>query len=110
MQPRKEVKEFAKLMEEKLQKNDHKEHWSKSNYAYLIQRLHQEVEELDEALQGFIIGQTMPRDLSGSNSIKQYGEVVDECIDVANFAMMISDNLHNLQDNPEDYKYFCGKH
>ena len=106
MEPRKEVKEFAELMEEKLRENDYKGHWSGCSYAYLIQRLHEEVKELHEALSSFVIGQSMPRDLSGSYSIEQYGEVEDECRDVSNIAMMIADNCKHLRDNKEDYKYF----
>jgi NTP pyrophosphatase (non-canonical NTP hydrolase) len=103
---RKEIKSFSENMERKLKENDYKEHWSKSNYSYLIQRLHEEVDELDEALSSFVIGQAMPRDLSGSYSIEQYGEVVEECADVANFAMMIADNLKNKRENDGDVKYF----
>lgn len=103
---RKEIKSFSEDMEKKLKDNDHKGHWSKSSYAYLIQRLREEVDELDEELSSFVIGQAMPRDLSGSYSIEQYGEVVEECADVANFAMMIADNLKNKRDNPGDVEYF----
>ena len=104
--PRKEVKRFAARMEEVLQENDHKGHWSKCSYAYLLQGLKQEVDELDEALEGHVIGQVMPRDLSGASSVEQYGEVEKEAVDVANFAMMIADNLRNLKENDEDYRYF----
>lgn len=103
---RKEVKRFAARMEEVLQENDHKSHWSKCSYAYLLQRLKQEVDELDEAIAGHVIGQVMPRDLSGASSVEQYGEVEKEAVDVANFAMMIADNLRNLKENDEDYRYF----
>jgi NTP pyrophosphatase (non-canonical NTP hydrolase) len=106
MLPRKEIKSFSENMERKLKENDYKERWSKSNYSYLIQRLHEEVDELDEALSSFVIGQAMPRDLSGSYSIEQYGEVVEECADVANFAMMIADNLKNKRENDGDVEYF----
>jgi NTP pyrophosphatase (non-canonical NTP hydrolase) len=106
MMIRKEIKSFSEDMEKKLKKNDHKEHWSKSNYAYLIQRLRKEVDELDEELSSFVIGQAMPRDLDGACSIEKYGEVVEECADVANFAMMIADNLKNKRDHPVDIVYF----
>ena len=109
MMIRKEIKSFSEDMERKLKENEHKEYWSKSNYAYLIRRLRQEVDELEEELSSFVIGQAMPTDLSGSCSIEKYGEVVDECADVANFAMMIADNLKNKRDNDGDVGYFTGK-
>ncbi len=104
--PRKEVNRFAIRMEEVLQENDHKNHWSKCSYAYLLQRLKEEVDELDEAIASHVLGQVMPRDLDGASSVEKYAEVEKEAIDVANFAMMISDNLRNLKENQEDYRYF----
>jgi hypothetical protein len=106
---RPEVRDFAFRMEEKLRENDHKSHWSKESYAYLLQGLKDEVDELEQELSGFIIGQAMPRDLSGSSSIHQYGEAVEESVDVANFAMMIKDNLIHLRDNDKDYRYFTDR-
>lgn len=70
---RPEVLGFALLMEAKLRLNDHKRHWSKCADDYLFGRLKDEVEELHIAL-------------------TFHHRVIEECVDVANFAMMIADN------------------
>ena len=46
MKPREEVVVFSKIMERKLWENDHKGRWLSQTDAYLLKRLHQEVEEL----------------------------------------------------------------
>ncbi len=46
MKPREEVVAFSKIMERKLWENDHKGRWLSQTDAYLLKRLHQEVEEL----------------------------------------------------------------
>jgi NTP pyrophosphatase (non-canonical NTP hydrolase) len=67
------VDRFTERMNAKLYANRFKAHWSTVDQAYLIKRLKEEVKELEEALKFGL-------DVSG------------ECADVANFAMMISDN------------------
>lgn len=74
---RKPVENFARAMENKLRKNNHKQHWSECSTDYLLHRLRGEVMELEEAI------------FEG----KSYEEIKDECTDVANFAMFIYDNL-----------------
>ena len=77
-EPRKEVKWFAEQMEKKLQKNDHRSGWKDADEDFLLQRLQEEILELkDEICESHIY-----------NSKK----VIEECADVANFAMMIADN------------------
>jgi NTP pyrophosphatase (non-canonical NTP hydrolase) len=77
--PRREVVQFAGLMESRLAANDHKSHWEAEDTDWLLGRLLEEVEELKaEVANG---------DLGGSEQVRQ------ECADVANFAMMIADNL-----------------
>jgi len=77
---RKSVKVFAEAMELKLKENDYKggwhdrSGWDEENFAYLLRRLKEEVVELEN---------------SAHNSHK---EIKKECVDVANFAMMIFDN------------------
>lgn len=73
---RKAVFDFAEKMVLKLEKNRHKQHWSVCDTIYLFDRLLQEVAELKEALE--------------RNSVEN---MVSECCDVANFAMMLADNL-----------------
>ena len=71
----KAVTGFAVKMILKLQKNRHKAHWSTVDYEYLFDRLTEEVEELRSAMEW------------------PDGDIVSECCDVANFAMMIADKL-----------------
>ncbi len=73
---REEVADFAISMEETLVKNDHKGGWKECELRYLEDRLLQEVNEVYDAIrQG-----------------KSAAEIRSECVDVANFAMMIADN------------------
>lgn len=69
---------FAEGMLEKLAKNRHKAHWSKLQQGYLWSRLVEELNELRSALDH-------PDD----------SEIISECYDVANFSMMIADNIRN---------------
>ena len=75
IEQRHELHHFANSMEVVLQNNDHKEHWSNYSAEWLYGRLLDEVSELYAALQ-----EADPEDIE------------QECIDVANFAMMIADH------------------
>lgn len=75
MTQRKEVIEFANAMEMKLKQNDWKEHWKYDSLKRLMRKLKAEVTELEDAL---VLGIDNPE---------------LECIDIANYAMMIYDNL-----------------
>lgn len=68
------VREFAAQMEAKLRANNHKRNWRLSSLGYLRARLSQELAELDEAL------------ADGDPYL-----ILDEAVDVANFAMFIGD-------------------
>ena len=73
----KTVFEFALVMQEKLDDNADKGGWEDTSFGYLLERLEEEIEEL-------------------KNAIKEKSSAFDisrECADVANFAMMISDNI-----------------
>ena len=72
---RESVKQFADAMEKVLARNDHKDGWEKCTNLYLIQRM---IEEASEVLQRLDAG--------------ELGDMAEEAIDVANFAMMIYDN------------------
>lgn len=65
---------FSNNMERVLRSNDHKGGWRECSNSYLLMRIIEEIGELMKAI--------------------EYGNcsVVDECVDVANFAMMIADN------------------
>jgi len=69
------VIEHAERMETRLKENDHKGGWLTCSFEYLLERLREEVDELDTALNGY--------DLDD--------DPVIEAADVANFAMMIAD-------------------
>jgi len=69
------VANFARGMIGKLDKNSHKAHWSTVDCDYLFDRLLEEVQELKNARSGTV------------------EQIIDECYDVANFAMMIADNV-----------------
>lgn len=79
---------FAEEMEKKLQENDHKVHWSEVDGDYLISRMEQEMVELMKAIIDVRFGSGDPK------------EVIYEAADVANFAMMIADNMR--KDQPKD--------
>lgn len=73
---RAEVMEFAVAMEAKLRKNDHKDDWHKQPIEAHIKLLRIEMMELDVAL-----------DHLGDEA------AMTECVDIANFAMIIRDKL-----------------
>ncbi len=79
------VQWFAVQMEKKLRENDHKKHWSECSVDYLYDRMDQEVVELDRAL----------LEVERTGNGKE--EVIFEAADVANFAMMIADNMREDQ-------------
>ena len=89
---RPEVWQFALLMEKKLKENDHKKSWKKCKILYLIERLKEEVKELEDCFwiedsrSDFInIGEDFM--IKGKYSEE---DVIKECADVSNFAMMIA--------------------
>lgn len=83
--PRPEVVDFAVTMEAKLRANDHKGGWGSCDADTLVQKLEFELAELKLALQKQASTPYMLEEL--------IEEVRRECADVANFAMMISDNF-----------------
>ena len=70
--PRKSVTLFSRAMETKLQVHDHHRSWDGEEFNRLLERLQWEVIELARAV--------------GNDDVR------DECVDIANFAMMIWDN------------------
>lgn len=73
---RSELAWFAERMEQKLRANDHKRHWRELEFEMLVVGLVEELDELTDA-----IGE---RDTEA---------IIDECVDVANRAMMLADLL-----------------
>jgi hypothetical protein len=78
--PRECVLKFAVDMEKALLRNDHKVGWQDARCRWLLHRLKEELDELEAVL----------RCPNGSDSV---GLAVREAADVANFAMMIADNI-----------------
>ena len=75
------VEGFTTAMKQKLYKNIHKGIWTECSLDYLVNRLDEEVRELNDPID----------QLDGSDE-SVFG-VIDECVDVANFVMMIADVL-----------------
>lgn len=73
---RNSVRWFATKMEAKLAKNDHKRGWAGCELQYLSMRLTQERKELTDAIKS-----------------KDKQRIIDECADIANFALMIADKF-----------------
>lgn len=79
---------FSSEMRKKLKDNLHKQHWSVLPIPACMNRLRDEVKELEEAI----------------NSDLPKAEVVKECADIANFAMFIADNYF-----PDDIEHIRRK-
>lgn len=86
------VMEFAELMEEVLQENDHKGGWANEDFDYLFDRLTEEKRELRNLF--YRPDFMLSLELKPSKSKK---EAIKEAVDVANFCMMIVDNLRRKQ-------------
>lgn len=85
MEVRSEIQWFAQQMERKLRKHDPGvksgkwRHWSECDVFSLVDGLRSELAEMQEALSLYQRDKT------------PVSEVIDECADVSNFAMMIAD-------------------
>ena len=71
------VLDFAKVMDNELDENDHKIGWAYLSPQWIINRIRQETNELEKAIR-----KNKPKSVT-----------VSECADVANFAMMLFDNI-----------------
>lgn len=83
---RNSVRWFSERMEAKLAKNDHKGGWKNCELQYLSMRLTQERKELYGALENRAKG-------SFFGTSHDDNEIIDECADMANFALMIADRF-----------------
>lgn len=79
--PRDHVAWFASAMEAELRTNDHKGGWDGSSVPWLLHRLHQELGELERAIQHG----------------KPAAQVLSEAADAGNFLMMIADNYRHIE-------------
>lgn len=86
-----ELEDFRQAMQQKLDENNHKPHWSTHDLSYLLMRLELEHRELEEKIDEKLIGVLDP---SSSEEFERWREEARmEAADVANIAMMIYDNL-----------------
>jgi len=74
---RNEVKDFAAQMEHKLSQHDDRPDWKKCDVLWLLKRLREEADEIEEVIKK-----------KGDGWLSK---LFDECADVGNFAMMIHD-------------------
>lgn len=89
---RPEVVWFSIQMEKVLRDHDHKGGWDECENRWLFTRLEEEIGELHEAL-----------NVGWLERIEGYGKAltinrkraIKECVDIANFAMMIADNIQH---------------
>ena len=79
---REEVKMFAMAMEAKLRENDYKGGWKNSSFAFLKAKCKEELMEINVAI----------HERATNNSEITRIALLQECADLANFAMMIADN------------------
>ena len=74
---REPVRWFAEQMERKLRENDHKSHWRGESVLDLWPLMRKELDELNTAF-----AKNLPPE-----------RIVEECADVANYLMMLADNV-----------------
>lgn len=82
--PRPAVGWFAEQMELRLRANDHKGGWKNCRVFLLLNRLFDEARELYDAV------------CYAQSDTKN---IIQECADIANFAMMIADNIKEAKDD-----------
>jgi NTP pyrophosphatase (non-canonical NTP hydrolase) len=82
------VLQFTIDMKYKLRLNNHKGHWKDQDFTHLLMKLNGEVSELVEALK--------PIQKSGRFDQKVFMDIIHECADVSNYAMMIADNAKRM--------------
>jgi oligoendopeptidase F len=92
---RKSLKQFAEYQEEILKENDHKEGWDDCFLHNLYYMLREEMEELEAVLNswGCLYKLNPTKNLTNEERKEFKEQISKECADVANFAMMIYDNL-----------------
>ena len=90
-----EIAWFAEQMQQKLSENEHKEHWINNGLISLFLGMEGEVAEADDAMDGLMNALVDQPD--SANIRKMVDELIRECADVANFAMMIADIARRLK-------------
>ncbi len=91
---RPEVRWFAELMEQKLKIFDTSRNWEDIPVGYLFQKLEEELDELKELIVlDSAVGHSAGVDYITYSTKKEFSReaVIEEAVDLANFAMMIAD-------------------
>ena len=112
MEISKPVLKFAERMQYKLDKNKHKSctkmnpkgtgrGWEDCDIPWLIYKAKQELKELDGAYADYNFAITLDG-YDDKEILRRTNEVLNECADVANFAMMIFDNITERSDKGEE--------
>ena len=86
---RPEVQWFANRMEKKLAKNEYKTHWKYLTFEALILKMDIEFSELKIAWKECIENSQMGDKVT-------IEALINECIDVANYAMMLTDKFNDI--------------
>lgn len=94
MDVRPEVKFFAEIMEEQLQKNEHKGGWKDCGYYFLEKELRKNLNKLED-----ITGTTYSNLIEIQKAYKD--NILRRAANVANFAMMIADVCGALGGNDQ---------
>lgn len=87
---------FQGVMWEKLHANQHKGGWQEDLPARLLERLRGELKELETALIEYCVLDLTLKDEKSEELRRAAEHVTKEAADVANFAMMIADNVGGL--------------
>jgi NTP pyrophosphatase (non-canonical NTP hydrolase) len=103
---RPETEAFAQAMERKLVLNDHKggrENWRQDGPRALLDRVREEVDEVDQALawlesveRALVLAPYSERDALRAMRDSARESVLHEAADVANMAMMVADSAEAL--------------
>ena len=93
---RKEIKWFCEEMENKLKKNDYKTHWTKTWVPNLFMSLSSEVSELKKLKHKYSLGGETKVEKPLTKTDRK--NIVGECADIANYAMMIADIYKTILD------------
>jgi hypothetical protein len=93
---REEVYHFAMIMEAQLRKHDDRPGWRGESFRYLIFRLNEELNELYACFSHPVLmdGEVEP--------LADPEKIIFEAADVANFAMMIADNIRRCEATEPD--------
>ncbi len=88
------VNNYSVAMAYKLRLNAKKGHWAGLDFDHLIKRLHQEVEELEDALLELSVADIRPNEINKADAITA---AKLEAADCGNFLMMIHNNLERIK-------------